>query len=1361
MKRLFTIALLLVASVATGLAQIDTNKEYRIKDLGTGNYLNAANNIEHTSGTNGGVTVAGYADSDEQIFTFEAAGSGYYLKTRSGYYIYCQQWNVDALTKKSVLTFTDAGNGNYYIMNGSNYFKVESVGGIYYPFCDAPSSAKATWTLEPVITGDMNITVLGTTDAGAGVVYKGTEYRNGSTLNSNGSIKKDDFTVIPVNGMHAVINIEGLNVHVSYFSNDTKFYIIMNHPTDGNYMSLNPDYLNGEYIKLTNRIAPQDNRGLWMFEAQNDGGYKIYNYSTGLAKVLGMTGSEANARATMVDRNSTSHSIVFDGTINFDGTVSYIKIKDSDNNYWNKRNDGNGGGYLALWNDAGANGDNGSSFFMNEADYTQYPDEYVFEYAPKNANTLWYKTSAKSGGSSNAWQEYALPLGNGELGCMVYGEVQREEIQFNEKTLWSGPANTIGAGGGSRTFVNFGSLFITDNNEQTANDYVRYLDLEEGIAGVEFKKSNGTRQVRRYFSSAPDSVIVINYKNIGSEKLDLTFSLTPCSDISASSVSYSNGTASFTGAMEAVKYAARVHVAADNGATVSTASNGITVSNASEVTFFLKGGTNFNGDMTVFDNYFTNETQNDVNNRIKADIEKAAAKEYATLEAAHIADFSAITKRMTFSLGLETPSVDTKELIDKYYPNNQAGNSTDNDHLFLEQLYFHYGRYLAISSNRKPIAAPNNLQGIWNNLGRQDSHGVWNSDIHTNINIQMNYWPTEMTNLSDLHKPFLNFIIRGAQSEGWKKVAREYNNGDTKGWSVMTESSLYNSMSTWGSNYLVANVWYTSHLWMHYRYTQDKEFLKKAFPVMWSCAEFWFHRLKNVNGVYLAPNEYSPEHGPSGEDGTAHAQQMISYLFENLMEAIEILDASEHGLTQAQIEKLNDYYLHTDKGLATESCARANNGVTTGTSLLREWKYSAHTRGELGHRHMSHLMALYPMEQITPESQYFTPAVNSLRHRGDAATGWSMGWKVNLWARAQDGDHAHIIIKNALQHAGGNGGVYYNLFDAHPPFQIDGNFGVCAGMAEMLLQSAHGYINILPALPKVWEKSGNVAGMKAIGNFTVDFNWADGKCQKATITSNAGAELKVRCNRSAMEIGKALVTVNGKKVTVNVANGIATIPCEKGDVVVIDFTQTAESYVESYELNMTEAGYATLYLGFDAAIPELAGENSGVYTITSVGDGYAHMEAVTGTLPANTGVVVKADEGKYTFVKSINAPANIDKGLLKGTFTRVQITKEADKEYYILSNEDEEAGFYMTEDVTRNDYFWNDANRAYLVISKGVAQGSTGFRLDIDGTTGVEEVNGENGEVKAVYDLTGRKLKGENGNLKGIYIINGKKILVK
>ena len=821
------------------------------------------------------------------------------------------------------------------------------------------------------------------------------------------------------------------------------------------------------------------------------------------------------------------------------------------------------------------------------------PIKGVTEYTPKNPNTLWYTISADASGVAYPWMEYALPLGNGELGCMVFGGVVREELQFNEKTLWSGPANVVGAGGGNRTFANFGSLFITDNDTTLGShgvtDYVRYLDIEEGIAGVEFKNANGTKQTRKYLSSAPDQVIAGQYKSKGKDKLNLTLTLKPGSGINASEVTYADGTASFSGAMT-VKYAARLHVVADEGATVTTTAEGIRVANATEVVFYLKGTTNFNGDMAVLDNYFTDATIEDLDGSVKTVIEAAATKGFDAVEASHVADFSSITRRMTFDLGLETPKVDTKTLIDNYYPNNGDGASTQNDHLFLEQLYFHYGRYLAISSNRKPIAAPNNLQGIWNDRDPQSTHSAaWNSDIHTNINIQMNYWPTEITNLSDLHKPFVNFIIRGAQSAGWKEVGKRYNDGH--GWSVLTETSLYNSMSTWGDNYLVANVWYTSHLWMHWKYTQDKEFLAKAFPVMWDAAEFWFHRLiedrgfdntqdeqervRNYHtpykympdGTYVAPDEFSAEqHDNQTEDGTAHAQQMIYYLFTNVKEAIDILGAKKLGLTKDDIKKLDHYLAKTDRGLHTETYTGAwgdtYNGVKKGDLLLREWKYTPFDiSNDRGHRHMSHMMALFPMDQITPESEYFTPAVNSLKLRGDEATGWSMGWKVNLWARAQDGDHAHLIIKNALKHStsyGVNawaGGIYYNLFDSHAPFQIDGNFGVCSGIAEMLMQSAHGYINILPALPKVWEAQGTVTGMKAMGNFTVGFSWKEGKAQQVTIVSHAGAPLRLRCTRGATGITEAKVTVNGKKVRVKVdKHGIATIPCKKGRTVTIDYT---------------------------------------------------------------------------------------------------------------------------------------------------------------------------------------------------------------
>ena len=1208
MKKIFLMLVSLLCAFAvqaetktvTELSQLSNDKVYTIRSARAFLMYSSASGVSgqicsSTGKAVGTVTQDPY-DVNQQ-FRIESKSGSYYLYSMGAEKYVDKNGNYSA-TATDAMTITNLG-GTYpwKLLIGGNGMNSQEPGQM-----DAGIVVNNWTTTDPgncyiideVITGpkDYTVEILGTDDAAAGVVYEGTEYKNGGTFSTEAVVKKSDLTANAVAGKFAVITLDGTTVYVSYFNDDTKFYTIQN--GKGGYVSVNPTYMASGAMSLANKNAPMDNQGIWAFVKQSSGSYKVYNYSTGLAKVLGMTGSEASARATMVDPEATDYTIEFDGTLNFgNGEPSYIKWKGTSSQYWNDRNS-----YLALWNSSSAIGDTGSKFFLAEVDHTQFPDEYFYEvseiggvasFSPKNPNTLWYRTSAEASGVSNPWMEYALPLGNGELGCMVFGGVHNEELQFNEKTLWSGPANTVGAGSGNRTFMNFGSVIIQNNDEAIwdgVTDYVRYLDIEEGIAGVEFKNANGTKQIRKFFSSAPDQVIVGNYTVEGDETLNLTFRLQPGAGIGASTVAYNGGMAEFTGAMTSVNFAARLHVVANEGAVITSTASGITVSNATEVTFFLKGATNFNGDMEVLNNYFTSETPDDVNARVKAEIEAAVAKGFAAVEKDHIADFTAITKRMTFDLGLTTPTVDTKTLIDNYFPNNSAANSTANDHLFLEQLYFHYGRYLAISSNRKPIAAPNNLQGIWNDKG---ADSPWNSDIHTNINIQMNYWPTEITNLSDLHKPYVNFIIRGAQSDGWKKVGQQYNNG--YGWSVLTESSLYNSMSTWGSNYLVANVWYTSHLWTHYRYTQDKEFLKKAFPVMWSCAEFWFHRLiedrKVKDGTFVAPNEFSAEqHGNESEDGTAHAQQMISYLFQNLTDAIDILGVENTGLSQADIDKLALYLEKTDKGLHTETYDGAwgnpFNGVKTGDVLLREWKYSPYSVGERGHRHISHLMALFPMDQITPESEYFVPAVNALKHRGDAATGWSMGWKVNLWARAQDGDHAHIIIKNALKHSTtygtdqGQGGIYYNLFDSHAPFQIDGNFGVCSGMAEMLLQSAHGYVNILPALPAVWKKGGNVTGMKAMGNFTVDFNWVDGKCQKAVIVSNAGAELKVRCKIGAMDIANAKITVNGVEVPVTVdENGIVTIPCAKDDTVEIDFT--TETSVEHVLADAVKNGNNSIY----------------------------------------------------------------------------------------------------------------------------------------------------------------------------------------
>ena len=1219
MFALLCTAMTVCAEKVTDLSQLSNDKVYVLRSERA--FLLYSDKVPGKICSNTGKAVGSVSfglDDPNLQFRIEKTGDNYYLFSEgAGQYVSSNgAYEAKAST---VLSIEASGNATYpwkLLLGGNgmnsqipgqmdegivvNSWTTTDVGNCYYIEEAIPA--------EKVYT----VVVLGTDNAGAGITYGGTQYLNAATIEGSVAIKASDVQAIALEGTMPVVSIDGLTIYVSYFAGDTKFYTIQN--GKGGYVSVSADYCDGANMKLDNSSRPRDNKALWAFVSTTAGKYQVYNYSTGLSKVMGITGEEANARTTMVKVDAADYSTVFSGTFNMGSTEpSYIKI-DGTNKWWNNRNN-----YLALWATGSVVGDTGSKFFIVEADPEDYPDEYSYEvksitgvssFSPKNPNTLWYKTSAVATGVSYPWMEYALPLGNGELGCMIFGGVHNEEIQFNEKTLWSGQPNIVGAAGGQRTFMDFGSVYVENRDKAIMDgvtDYVRYLDIEEGIAGVEFKNANGSKFTRKYLSSAPAQVIAAKYTAEGADKMNLRFTLEPGDGIGAADVTYENGMAVFSGKMH-VKYAARLHVVADKDATVTSSDKGIEVINATEVTFYLKGETNFNGDVDA-PGYFVAETPEQVSERAKTVIDEAVAKGYDAIEAEHIQDFTAITKRMTFDLGLQTPAMDTKALVDNYYPNNGNANSTANDHLFLEQLYFHYGRYLAISSNRKPIAAPNNLQGIWNDRG---ANSPWNSDIHTNINIQMNYWPTEITNLSDLHKPFVNFILRGANSIGWKEVANKYNDG--YGWSVLTESSLYNSMSTWGSNYLVANVWYTSHLWTHWRYTQDKEFLKKAFPVMWDCAQFWFHRLiedrgydsKTQNsgyspaysydpdGSYVAPNEYSAEQNAhSSEDGTAHAQQMISYLFQNLDEAISILGVENTGLTAEDVAKLNEYLEKTDKGLRTEvytantsrngGWTNPRNGVNKGDLILREWKYSPYdVSDDPGHRHISHLMALFPLDQITPESEFFTPAVNSLKLRGDAATGWSMGWKVNLWARALDGDHAHIIMKNALKHSTdygtnqGAGGIYYNLFDSHSPFQIDGNFGVCSGVAECLLQSAHGYINILPALPSVWNKQGNVTGMKAMGNFTVDFIWTDGKCQLARITSHAGAPLKVRCTRGAMEIGRARITVDGTEVAVVVdENGIATIPCEKGSVVEINFGR--ETGLASVTGNGQQTGTSAIY----------------------------------------------------------------------------------------------------------------------------------------------------------------------------------------
>jgi len=1001
-------------------------------------------------------------------------------------------------------------------------------------------------------------------------------------------------------------------------------------------------------------LSSATDKQLWKFTG-SETNFQLVNkagqyavYSTSAARIQGGTSEDASGWALVT---GTSWQMKWAGT-------SESKA------YMNQFGGTGVGTSLGLW----TNGDTNNLFDIIDPENPDLP-EFITSGAtscsPEHPMTLWYDEPATATNVSNIWMEYSLPIGNGHLGASLFGGIKKDEIQFNEKTLWTGGPDDLGGYG---QYKNFGSVYVEDlsgvigfSEETKAKDYYRSLDIQSGVGRVHYTNASGTTTFdRTYLVSHPDEVIAVRYKATGADKMHLRFSMTPGEGINASTVTYSKGSTgaaygAFAGNLTTVSYVARMRVVPVDGEVAKTDA-GLEVTDATEVILYLVAGTNFDADS---DTRASGETNAELRSRFLGLCTAAYEKGFDQVYADHVADFTSITGRVDLNLNGSSNRT-TKELI-QYY--NTLSNLNNAEARFLEQLYFNYGRYLEISSSRG-VDVPNNLQGIWNNL----SNAPWNSDIHTNINIQMNYWPSEPTNLSEFHLPFLNYIIKNAQSSNWQRVAKNYA-GVSNGWTVFTESNIYGGMSTWGSNYYVANAWYCSHLWQHFRYTRDEDFLAKAFPVMWSAAQFWMERMiedKGYNsatqnssyggtaysfdpdGTYVAPNEYSAEQNdhPS-EDGTAHAQQLIYDLLTSVKAATEILDPAVTGLSDDDLAKLELYLQKTDKGLHTEvytansslngGWTNPRNGVSKGDIILREWKYSPYdVSQDPSHRHLSHLMALYPLCQIDPSSEYFEPAVNSLKLRGDEATGWSMGWKVNLWARAQDGDHAHVILKNALKHStsyGTNqyaGGVYYNLYDSHSPFQIDGNFGVCAGIAEMLLQSQTDTIQLLPALPSTWAE-GHVYGLKAVGNFEVDQTWSSGELTTATIKSISGRPLAVK-----------YAGIGDRKITDEAGNEVSYSAIDENTIVI-----PVTSAGATYTIDMSQQTTAVKDVKYRPNLDFKAARTGEFITVS--GNGLAKVEAYDAagrligstkgnTLRVNRGLVmvkVTATDGRSQIIKTL------------------------------------------------------------------------------------------------------------------------------